>query len=80
MKIRTLGSGEREAVLELLDSWELPDGWRGRDFFRRYIEYDSAYRDDNFWVAEDRGRLVSCVQVFPRGEPSGTGCESYQRR
>ena len=60
--VDTLG----KAVLELLDPWDVGDGWRGRDFFRRYMELDPSYRDENFWVADDAGRLVSCVQVFPR--------------
>ncbi len=66
VEIRTLESREREAVLELLDAWELPDGWRGRDFFRRYMEDDPSFRDENFWVAAEGARLVSCVQIFPR--------------
>jgi predicted N-acetyltransferase YhbS len=66
MEIRTLRSQEREALLELLDGWELPDGWRGRDFFRRYLEVDPSYTDDNVWVAEEEGSLISCVQIFPR--------------
>jgi len=66
MRVRTLRAGEREALLDLLDGWELPDDWRGRDFFRRYLEHDPTYADENVWVAEDTGRLVSCVQIFPR--------------
>lgn len=66
MEIRTLRPDEREAVLELLDPWDVGDGWRGRDFFRRYVEDDPCYRDENFWVAEEGGRLLSCVQIFPR--------------
>ena len=68
MKIRTLQAPEREAFLELLDGWEVPDGWPGRsaDFFRRYVERDPSYSDENVWVAEEGGRLVSCVQIFPR--------------
>lgn len=66
MEIRTLGAGEREALLELLDGWPLPDGWRGRDFFRRYVEDDPSYRDENIWVAAEAGRLLACVQIFPR--------------
>ncbi|HVR30625.1 MAG TPA: GNAT family N-acetyltransferase, partial [Thermoanaerobaculia bacterium] len=50
----------------LLDGWRLDDGWRGRDFFRRYLEDDPTFRDRNVWVAADRGELVSCVQIFPR--------------
>jgi predicted N-acetyltransferase YhbS len=64
--IRTLRADEREALLELLDGWPLRAGRCGRDFFRRYVEDDPAYVDDNVWVAEAGGRLVSCVQVFPR--------------
>jgi GNAT superfamily N-acetyltransferase len=64
--IRTLARGEREAVLDLLDGWPFQDGWRGRDYFRRYVELDPTYADENFWVAEHDGALVSCVQIFPR--------------
>ncbi len=66
MEIRTLKADERESLLELLDGWDLPDGWQGRDFFRRYVEIDPTYEDRNVWVAEKDGRLVSCVQIFPR--------------
>ena len=64
--IRTLRHDERENVLTLLDEWPLSDGWRGRDYFRRYIECDPTYIDENFWVAEQHGQLVACVQIFPR--------------
>ncbi len=66
MEIRTLRRSERELLLDLLDRWELPDGWAGRDLFRRYIEDDPTFADENVWVAVDDGRLVSCVQIFPR--------------
>lgn len=66
MEIRTLEPGEREALLALLDGWELADGWRGRDFFRRYLEADPSYADANVIVAAEDGELVSCVQIFPR--------------
>jgi GNAT superfamily N-acetyltransferase len=66
VQIRSLRSHERGALLDLLDQWELADGWRGRDFFRRYIEIDPTYDDENVWVAEEEGQLVSCVQIFPR--------------
>jgi len=66
MEIRTLRPDEREALLELLDGWPLPDGWRGRDFFRRYVEGDPTYADRNVWVAAEGGRLLSCLQIFPR--------------
>jgi len=66
MEIRALRLQEREALLELLDGWALADGWRGRDFFRRYLEDDPSYADENVWVVADAGELVSCLQVFPR--------------
>jgi predicted N-acetyltransferase YhbS len=66
MEVRPLRPDEREALLALLDGWELADGWRGRDFFRRYLERDPTFADANVWVAAEDGALVSCVQIFPR--------------
>jgi predicted N-acetyltransferase YhbS len=67
MEVRTLRSQEREDLLSLLDGWPMDDGWTGRDFFRRYVEKDPTFEDRNVWVAADSaGRLVSCVQIFPR--------------
>jgi GNAT superfamily N-acetyltransferase len=66
LQIRTLRRDERERLLELLDLWPLPDGWRGCDFFRRYVEDDPTFADENVVVAEEGGALVACVQIFPR--------------
>ena len=66
MEIRSLRKDEREPLLELLDLWELLDGWRGRDFFRRYIESDPTYADENVWVGCEGDQLICCVQIFPR--------------
>ena len=66
MEIRTLEAGERDEWLDLLNGWDLPDDWTGRDFFGRWIELDPTWQDENVWVAEDAGRLVSTVQIFPR--------------
>jgi len=66
MELRTLRRSEREPLLDLLDQWQMPDGWQGRDFFRRYLEDDPTFADENVWVAVDAGCLVSCVQIFPR--------------
>lgn len=67
MRVRTLRPDERGALLDLLDGWEgLPDGARGRELFRRYIEIDPRFEDRDVVVAEDSGRLVSCVQIFAR--------------
>ena len=72
-RIRTLCAGESEALLDLLDGWPFPDGQRGRDFFRRYVELDPTFEPRNVWVAEQGDELVSCVQVFPRQVRVG-GC------
>ena len=66
MEIRTLEAGERDAWLDLLDGWQLPDGWAGRDYFGRWMEHDPTWADDNVWVAVDGGQLVSTVEIFPR--------------
>lgn len=66
MEIGTLHPTERENLLELLDGWALADGWAGRDFFRRYIERDPTYADENVFVAREGDALLSCVQIFPR--------------
>jgi predicted N-acetyltransferase YhbS len=74
--IRTLGADEREAVLALLDAWPLSSPLRGREFFRRFVERDPHYRDENFWVAAQDGTLVACVQIFPRRLRVGNGAVS----
>jgi len=66
MEIRTLEAGERDAWLDLLDGWSLPDGWTGRSYFRRWIDHDPTFQDENVWVAVEDDRLVSTVQIFPR--------------
>lgn len=66
MEIRTLRPDEGEAWLELLDGWDLADGWRGRDFFRRFLTHDPTMRFDNVWVASDERGLHGCMQIFPR--------------
>lgn len=66
VRIRRLERAERTEWLDLLDGWEQFDGWRGRDFFRRPIEDDPTYDDANVWVAEEAGRLICSVQIFPR--------------
>jgi predicted N-acetyltransferase YhbS len=66
VEFRVLHPAERERLLLLLDRWDVGDGWRGRDFFRRYLEQDPSFADENVQVAADGDELVSCVQVFPR--------------
>ncbi|MEM9405595.1 MAG: GNAT family N-acetyltransferase [Acidobacteriota bacterium] len=64
--VRRLDAGEEQRFLDLLDGWPFSDGRRGREFFRKYVFDDHRFRPDNVWVAEDSGRLVTCVQIFPR--------------
>jgi len=66
VRIRRLERAEREQWLDLLDGWELLDGWSGRDLFRRPVEDDPSYEDENVWLAEEAGRLICSVQIFPR--------------
>jgi predicted N-acetyltransferase YhbS len=58
-EFRTIAPQERDAVLDLLRDW-LGD----RAFFARYFEHDPEFRDDLCFVATDRGRIVSTLQVF----------------
>lgn len=66
MKIRRLQAEDRSAWLELLDGWDQLDGWRGSVFFGRPLEHDPGYRDEDVWIAERDGALLSTVQIFPR--------------
>jgi GNAT superfamily N-acetyltransferase len=66
MEIRTLCANDRSDLLKLLDGWELPDGWRGRDFFARTLDRDPTFEFENLWVAADGDTLHGCVQIFPR--------------
>lgn len=59
--IRTIARHERDAVLDLLAAW-----FDDRAFFQRYFENDPAFRDDLCLVAEEGGRLVSTLQIFPK--------------
>lgn len=61
MEFRAARRSERDAVLDLLALW-----YNDREFFARYNLNDPAFRDELCLVAEDRGRLVSTVQIFDR--------------
>lgn len=58
--IRTIHSGEREAVLDLLGQWE----GESRAHFARYFAHDPTFCDDLCFVAEEGGRLVATLQVL----------------
>jgi GNAT superfamily N-acetyltransferase len=59
IEFRTIAPHERNAVLDLLAHW-LND----RAFFARYFHHDPTFRDDLCFVAVDRGRIISTLQVF----------------
>lgn len=59
IEFRTIASHERDAVLDLLAHW-LDD----RAFFARYFQHDPSFRDDLCFVAVDRDKIVSTLQVF----------------
>jgi len=66
MEIRTLDDGEVEAALQLLSGWDVPDGWRNADAFRRQMQLDPSFQEHNVWVAVERGEVVACAQIHPR--------------
>lgn len=52
---------DREAVLELLGR-----SFGFREIFARYMDSDPGYRPDDFLLALEDGRPISCVQLFAR--------------
>jgi GNAT superfamily N-acetyltransferase len=66
MELRTLRRDETAAWLELLDGFELGDGWRGRDLVARPLEVDPRFDPKQVWVAADGDGLVAAVQLLPR--------------
>src|SRR6185369_11503735 len=58
--VRTIEAHERGRVLDLLGEWI------SREFFQRYFDHDPAYRDDLCLVAEEDGRFVSTLQIWPK--------------
>ena len=40
MEIRTLAAQERMKVADLLDGWDLAEGWTAGDRFRQQVEFD----------------------------------------
>jgi GNAT superfamily N-acetyltransferase len=66
MEIRTIRTEERPAVGALLDDWRLAEGWTAGDRFRRQIEFDPRYADENVFVAVAAGEIISTLMIFPR--------------
>jgi len=61
MELRAARRGERDEVLDLLALW-----YNDRDFFARYNQLDSKFRDELCLIARDNGALVCTVQIFDR--------------
>jgi predicted N-acetyltransferase YhbS len=61
MEIRPMRASDREAVLDLLEH-----AFALRELFERYMDFDPAFSYDDFWLACEGERPVSCVQVFAK--------------
>ncbi|HEB91604.1 MAG TPA: GNAT family N-acetyltransferase [Deltaproteobacteria bacterium] len=66
MEIRTLDARERPTVARLLDDWRLAEGWSAGDRFRRQMESDPTFSDENVVVAVEKSRILSVVSILPR--------------
>jgi predicted N-acetyltransferase YhbS len=61
IEFRSAKHSERDEVLDVLALW-----YNDREFFARYNQNDSTFRDDLCLVARDAGRIVATVQIFNR--------------
>ncbi len=61
IEFRPARRSERDEVLDLLALW-----YHDREFFARYNQNDSTFRDELCLVALDGGRIVATVQIFDR--------------
>ena len=66
MEIRTLNAQERLIVAGMLDGWRLAEGWTAGDRFRKQVEFDPTWGDENVLVAVENDRVLSMVSIFPR--------------
>jgi GNAT superfamily N-acetyltransferase len=66
MEIRTLKPKEHDALHQLLSGWGNGEDWRGPESFRRQVEADPYFEEQNVWVAVDGGELVACASIHPR--------------
>lgn len=66
MEIRTLEAEERLIVAGMLDGWRLSDGWTAGDRFRRQVEFDPTWSDENVFVATLQDRILAVVSILPR--------------
>jgi len=69
VELRPKRAGEREAVLDLLES-----AFEGaREIFDAYMRADPAYRPEDCLLALDGTRPVACVQIFTKRVRLGAG-------
>jgi len=66
MEIRTLNAQERLTVAGMLDGWRLAEGWTAGDRFRKQVEFDPTWSDENVFVAVEKDRILSAVSILPR--------------
>ncbi len=66
MEIRTLKAQERPTLAGMLDAWRLAEGWTAGDRFRRQIEFDPDWSDENVFVATEQERILAGVSILPR--------------
>jgi GNAT superfamily N-acetyltransferase len=66
MEIRTLNAQERLTVAGMLDGWRLAQGWTAGDRFRKQVEFDPTWSDENVFVAVEHDRILSAVSILPR--------------
>ena len=66
MEIRTLKAQERMTLAGMLDGWRLAEGWTAGDRFRKQVEFDPTWSDNNVLVAVERERILCAVSILPR--------------
>lgn len=66
MEIRTIKGAERGDVAEMLDAWALAEGWSAGDRFRKHVEHDPSFADENVFVAIEQERLLASLMLLPR--------------
>ncbi|HEY2287823.1 MAG TPA: GNAT family N-acetyltransferase, partial [Streptosporangiaceae bacterium] len=59
--VRTARAADLDRILDLLTHYDRP-----RSFFEPWYLADPAYRPQHSWLAEEDGRLVAHLRLFPR--------------
>jgi predicted N-acetyltransferase YhbS len=66
MEIRTLKAQEQLTVAAMLDGWRLAEGWNAGDRFRKQVEFDPTWSNENVFVAVEKDRILAVVSIIPR--------------